>query len=394
MIWRFIARQPQECDTVGHLRRRGEFATSILDSSSGIAFSGISALTFSRPFRSAPSQLEVDPSSSPAYPSARTFSGPSNVYSHCKGQADAKPSATSHLSIPHNRSGRIQRVTDHVGCATHARTELRSRGGESGSKDARVRVPTRPSIRSTRITAVRGACTPSVFWRTGPRGGIVYDNGPIDGNTYAWEIDSYNGLYNVVSNTFTLTGSSTITGISFGTWLFPGDTLYSVQIIISSQPNNGGTIYYNSPSLSLEPSGCVLNQYGFNVCTETVVSYLSIPELSPGTYWINLENAAVSNFDPAFWDQNSGVGCMSPGCPSQAQSYYYGPIPSESFTLTGNGSPPPQCVQPQGNLHVLYNFTQQQAGTSGQDGVVIDRGGNLYGAFPNGGDHGAGLSSS
>ena len=217
---------------------------------------------------------------------------------------------------------------------------------------------------------------------------ILYDNGPIDGNTYAWEID---GLYNIVSDTFTLPGSSTITGISFGTWLYPGDTLESVQIIISSQPNDGGTIYYNSPPLSLESSGCVLNQEGFNVCTQTVVNYFSIPELSPGTYWINVQNAYVSNFGQAFWDQNSGVGCTSPGCPSQAQSYLYGPIASESFTLVGNSSPPPQCVQPNGNLQVLYNFTQQQAGTSGQDGVVIDRGGNLYGAFPNGGEHSAGF---
>jgi len=223
------------------------------------------------------------------------------------------------------------------------------------------------------------------------QGGIVYDNGPINGNTYAWEIDSYNGNYNVVSDTFTLTGSSSITGITFGAWLYPGDALYSVQIIISSEPNNGGTIYYNGGPLSLEQTGCALNQSGYNVCTETVVSSFSIPELSPGTYWINLQDAAVTNFDPAFWDQNSGVGCTSPGCPSQAQSYYYGPIPSESFTLVGNSSPPPQCVQSHGKLHFLYNFTPQQTGTSGQDGVVIDRAGNLYGAFPNGGDHSAGF---
>lgn len=221
-------------------------------------------------------------------------------------------------------------------------------------------------------------------------GGIVYDNGPIDGNTYAWEIDSYNGLYNVVSDTFTLAGSSTITGISFGAWLDPGTTLYTAQIIISSQPDNGGTIYYNSPPLNFTQTGCVLNQYGYNVCTETV-SNLDIPRLSPGTYWMNLQNASVSNLNSAYWDQNSGVGCMSPGCPSQAQSYYYGTIPSESFTLLGDSDPPPQCFQPNGNLQVLYNFTQQQVGTSGQDGVVIDRAGNLYGAFPNGGDHGAGF---
>jgi len=222
-------------------------------------------------------------------------------------------------------------------------------------------------------------------------GGVVYENGPIDGNTYAWEIDSYNNIYNIVSDSFTAAGSSRITGISFGAWLFPGTTLESAQIIISSQPNNGGTIYYNGGTLNFAPTGCVLNQYGYNVCTETVVSYWDVPELSPGTYWMSLQNAAADNFNPVFWDQNSGVGCTSPGCPSQAQGYLYGTIPSESFTLTGNSSPPPQCFQPNGNLQVLHNFTQQQVGTSGQDGVVIDRTGNLYGAFPNGGDHSAGF---
>jgi uncharacterized repeat protein (TIGR03803 family) len=221
---------------------------------------------------------------------------------------------------------------------------------------------------------------------------LLYENGPIDGNTYAWEIDSSNGLNNVVSDTFTLTGSATITGISFGAWLYPGDTLDSAQVIISSEPNNSGTIYYNSQPLNFVQTGCALNQYGYNVCTETVtLPDWVIPELSPGTYWMNLQNAYVPYFNPVFWDQNSGVGCMSPGCPSQAQSTYVGTIPSESFTLVGNSSPPLQCFQPHGNLQVLYNFTQQQAGTSGQDGVVIDRGGNLYGAFPNGGEHSAGF---
>jgi hypothetical protein len=169
-------------------------------------------------------------------------------------------------------------------------------------------------------------------------GGVVYENGPIDGNTYAWEIDDYNGL-NDVGDTFTLAGSSTITGISFGAWLYPGDALESVQLSISSQFNDFGTIYYFSPPLYPEQSGCVLNQWGFNVCTETL-NYLSIPELSPGTYWLNVGTANVSNHDPAFWDQNSGIGCTSPGCPSQAQSNYYGTIPSESFTLSGTTSPP------------------------------------------------------
>jgi hypothetical protein len=51
----------------------------------------------------------------------------------------------------------------------------------------------------------------------------VYSNGPINGNTDAWTINF--GF--IVSDSFTVCcrdGSDTITGASFGLWLFPGDT--------------------------------------------------------------------------------------------------------------------------------------------------------------------------
>ena len=30
--------------------------------------------------------------------------------------------------------------------------------------------------------------------------------------------------------------------------------------------------------------------------------------LQPGTYWVNLQMPNVNTGDPAYWDQNSGVG--------------------------------------------------------------------------------------
>ena len=84
---------------------------------------------------------------------------------------------------------------------------------------------------------------------------------------------------------------------------------------------------------------------------------------------MNVQNASITNDDPAFWDENSGAGCMSSGCPSQAEANYVGTIPSESFTLLGNNDPAPQCFKSQDNLQIISNFTQMQAGTSGQNGV-------------------------
>ena len=136
---------------------------------------------------------------------------------------------------------------------------------------------------------------------------------------------------------------------------------------------------------------CTYNQFFYNVCTETSANFNSL-ELEPGTYWVNVQNASVTNDDPVFWDENSGVGCMSSGCPSQAEAPYVGTIPSESFTLLGNDDPAPQCFKSQDNLQIISNLTQMQAGTSGQNGVVVNRAGNVYGTFPNGGSNSAGLA--
>src|SRR5499427_7687565 len=49
---------------------------------------------------------------------------------------------------------------------------------------------------------------------------VVYSNGPINGTTDGWTINF--GF--VVSDTFTVgSGGATITGLTFGAWLFPGD---------------------------------------------------------------------------------------------------------------------------------------------------------------------------
>ncbi len=213
----------------------------------------------------------------------------------------------------------------------------------------------------------------------------VYDNGPINGNTDAWTINS--GF--VVSDTLAVPTGGAVGGLNFGAWLFPGDVLETAEISISSQALGGGTIYLDNV-VSFTQSGCSSNQYGFNVCTETSANFNG-PELQPGTYWVNLQNAVVSDGDPLYWDENSGVGCESQGCPSQAEANSVGTIPSEAFTVLGSSSPPPECFQSHGNLQTLFSFTQQQAGSSGQDGVVLDQAGNLYGAFPNGGDHNAGF---
>jgi uncharacterized repeat protein (TIGR03803 family) len=216
------------------------------------------------------------------------------------------------------------------------------------------------------------------------QGGVIYENGPINGNTDAWTINF--GF--VVSDTFTAVNPTSITGMSFGAWLFPGDTLTSAELSITSSPN-GGMSYFDQ-TVNFTQTGCTADQYGYNVCT--VSTTFNGPGLNAGTYWVNLQNASVPSGNPVYWDENSGVGCQSSGCPSEASLNTVGSIPSESFTMVGGNPPPPPCFESQGKLQIIYDFTQQQAGLNSQAGVTIDKAGNLYGVTGNGGNNGAGFA--
>ena len=149
---------------------------------------------------------------------------------------------------------------------------------------------------------------------------IAYDNGPINGTTDAWTINF--GF--VVSDTFT-TGGGTVNGLAFGAWVFPGDVLQSAEVSITDAEFGGNTFF--DGVVNFTQSGCVGNQYGYNVCTET--GSFTDTALADGTYWLNLQNASVNTGDPIYWDENSG--------PSQASENSVGTIPSEAFTLTGTG---------------------------------------------------------
>jgi hypothetical protein len=159
----------------------------------------------------------------------------------------------------------------------------------------------------------------------------IYDNGPINGTTDSWTINS--GF--AVSDSFTVSSASaSVTGLTFGSFMLPGDVLQSVEVSITSN-EFGGTTYFDQV-VSITQTNCMTNQFGYDICHQNAT--FDGPTLQNGTYWLTLSNAVVNDGDAVYWDENSGVGCTSPGCPSSASENSVGTIPSESFTLYGNST--------------------------------------------------------
>lgn len=146
------------------------------------------------------------------------------------------------------------------------------------------------------------------------------NNGPINGSVDGWTIN----FGYVVSNTFAPDGNS-VSGFALGLWLFPGDTVTSVDWSITSD-EFGGTVYGagTASGANLVDSFISSNQYGYNIDLVTV-SGLNVDVTPETTYWLNLSNAVVESGDPVYWDENSG--------PAIASESSLGTIASEAFTV-------------------------------------------------------------
>ena len=101
--------------------------------------------------------------------------------------------------------------------------------------------------------------------------GVVYENGPVNGQTDAWTIN----FGYTISDSFTVSsGPTNLTGLSFWAWLTPGDTLESVEVWIE-EFEYGGSTYFDQ-MVSLTQSDCLLNNFGYNVCR-----YIEVVAISP-----------------------------------------------------------------------------------------------------------------
>ena len=159
---------------------------------------------------------------------------------------------------------------------------------------------------------------------------VLYENGPVNGFVAAWPING--GV--IVSDTFTLLGSANVQGFDIWVWESPGDQVSTLEWSITSAENGGTT--FGSGTASVLDTFLTFNQFGFDI-DELTVSGLNVP-LQAGTFWLNVQNASVPSGKTVFWDENSGVNCGSPGCPSQASENLVGTIPSETFDISGHSN--------------------------------------------------------
>jgi PEP-CTERM motif-containing protein len=149
----------------------------------------------------------------------------------------------------------------------------------------------------------------------------LYSNGAINGTIDAW--NTCCGFQ--VTDSFTISSSSTVTGFDGGFWVAPGDTPVHVDWSIGTAAFGSGSGSGTAAlSNSLFCAGC---GFGFYDIYTSTAAGLSV-SLGPGTYWLTLQNGTTAGAGNMFWDENDG--------PSMAQQSGTGVIGSEAFNIYGH----------------------------------------------------------
>ncbi|HZL69400.1 MAG TPA: PEP-CTERM sorting domain-containing protein [Candidatus Limnocylindrales bacterium] len=194
----------------------------------------------------------------------------------------------------------------------------------------------KPQIRIASLSLITILCL--MLAAISATAGNLYDNGPPNGTVNAWTINF--GF--AVSDSFTVAPNSEISDLHFVYWdASTTDLLTTVDMQLGTVPFGGGT-----PQTLTGVTNTFLgsNGSGYNLYEATYV-FAGIGWSGPG--FVTLANACTTSgcsINPIYWDENGGVGCGGthpPGgganCPSTAYENELGSIPSEAFTLTGQG---------------------------------------------------------
>jgi hypothetical protein len=169
--------------------------------------------------------------------------------------------------------------------------------------------------------------------------GVLYSNGPINGDLTAYFINAGSTL--AVADSFTLTSNSVLTGVDFGAWVPSGGTPASVQWGISNAPDYGSGLGGGTASTLTNTLFCTNSlSCGENLGYDVYTSSFALPSvaLPAGTYYLTLQNG-----DPAGlgWDQNNGPSvAYDSGLPGNLNGYFGAGTNSETFDITGTAATP------------------------------------------------------
>jgi PEP-CTERM motif len=180
------------------------------------------------------------------------------------------------------------------------------------------------------LAVVPALAQPPQFW---------YDNGPINGNVNGFPIS----FGSMVSDSFFLPeGFHGVAWFTFGVWESPGDVVSSVQWSVTDYR---GVVYGQGTASGANLSDTFLFRNGYGYSVDQIWAWVyAVPLPAQPYYSLKLWNATTRSGNPVYWDENSGIGCMSYGCPSTASGYFpdfegpetsvtVGTIPSEAFTI-------------------------------------------------------------
>ena len=158
----------------------------------------------------------------------------------------------------------------------------------------------------------------------------VYDNGPINGTITAWTLADFQHI----TNSFTLSQTTTITGFTFGGWSNAGQTITSVEYGFGSSTDNAIT------GISALTYGDVVPDTGFggSYDVRNYTGSVAPITLGAGTWYFTLGAAATSDGSYAYWDINNGPSDAYANGSSLAG--VYGPTSSTAFSLTSGGAVP------------------------------------------------------
>jgi hypothetical protein len=154
----------------------------------------------------------------------------------------------------------------------------------------------------------------------------LYSNGPVNGTLNAWAINSFSAT----EDSFTLSSTSTLSSLTFYVWEYPGDTMSSVDWGVDT---NATLMSYSNPTTAPTTQTFLgTNEFGVAIDQETIA--LS-GTYAPGTYYLFLENANVSNGDTTWWDINNGPSTAYINAYGDVNGYYFPGSNSNAFTIDG-----------------------------------------------------------